>query len=68
MDDPYFEAAENKFYNKRTLRILHQTGKRVSPVRDRGRHAALPGKRISRTGHVYWETRKNRSDDLNKSV
>jgi len=29
---------------------------------DRRRKAMKPGKRISRTRHIYWETRKNRSD------
>ena len=67
-DDPYFAAAEEKFYSKRALKILKQTGSRVSSVRDRGRSAMLPGKRVSRTGHVYWETRKNRTDDLGKKV
>lgn len=68
MDDPFFEQAESKFYNKRVLRILKQTGEKPDVVRDRGRKALLPGKRISKTGHVYWETRKNRTDDLNKKV
>jgi len=28
------------------------------------RYAALPpGKRVSRAGSIYWETRKNRSDN-----
>jgi hypothetical protein len=29
---------------------------------DKKRHALKPGKRISRTGKVYYERRKNRSD------
>jgi|TARA_Y100000310_G_scaffold159030_1_gene158448 hypothetical protein len=47
---------------KRTLKVLNQTGKQPDLVRDRSRRASLPGKRISKTGKVYWETRKNRSD------
>jgi len=49
------------------LKILPQTGT-SNLVRDRGRKALLPGKRISKTGKVYWETRKNRSDALLKDV
>ena len=62
-DDPFFEEVESKFYNKRVLRILHQTGKKGDVQRDSSRHAILPGKRISKNGNVYWETRKNRTDD-----
>lgn len=40
----------------------HQTGKRVSISRDKHRLAKLPGFRVSRTGKVYYENRKNRSD------
>jgi len=39
-----------------------QTGTRKSISRDRKRVALPPGKRISRTGRGYWETRRNRSD------
>lgn len=48
----------------KTLKILMQTGKRedLDVERDRGRQAKLPGKRISKTGKEYWETRLNRSD------
>jgi hypothetical protein len=48
---------------KRILRTLPQTQKKgVNKVRDRERKALMPGKRISRTGKVYWETRASRSD------
>ena len=47
---------------KLVLKTLPQSGKRVSVSRDLGRKAKLPGKRISKTGKAYWETRKNRSD------
>jgi len=50
--------------NPRVLKVLEQTGKRISTVRDLGRKALPSGKRISKTGKVYWETRKNRSDTL----
>lgn len=45
----------------RTTKILKQVGSSNLKV-DRKRKAELPGKRISRNGKVYWETRKNRSD------
>ena len=50
------------------LKVLPQQGQVISLVRDKGRRALLPGKRISRNGKVYWETRKNRSDALGKRV
>jgi len=50
------------------IKTLEQTGKRVSVARDRRRFARLPGKRVSRTGKIYWETRKNRSDQLGKKL
>jgi len=50
------------FKNKRkNLRVLEQVGK-TNKVVDSKRKALLPGKRISKSGKVYWETRKNRSD------
>lgn len=45
-----------------TTKVLNQVGKPISVVRDAGRGALLPGKRISKTGKEYWETRANRSD------
>lgn len=56
------------FYNKEVLKILEQTGKRVSVPRDKGRTASLPGKRMSASGKIYWETRKNRTDNLNSDI
>ena len=47
---------------------LMQTGKLKSIPRDRGRLALMPGKRISKTGNIYWETRINRSDALGGRV
>jgi hypothetical protein len=46
----------------RVVKILPQVGK-SDKVRDKGRKALPPGKRVSSTGKIYWETRKNRSDD-----
>lgn len=50
------------------VKILPQTGSRKSLPRDKARSARLPGKRVSATGKVYWETRKNRSDTIGKKV
>lgn len=39
-----------------------QTGQRKSIKADKRRKALPPSKRVSRTGKVYYERRKNRSD------
>ena len=49
-------------------KVLAQTGVRISIKRDAGRSALLPGKRISKNGNEYWETRKNRSDAPLKNI
>jgi len=49
-------------------KVLPQTGVRVSIKRDAARSAKLPGKRISKNGNVYWESRKNRSDAPLKDI
>ena len=48
---------------KRSTRIIavRQTG-RSNIARDRKRKALAPGKRRSRTGRIYYERRRNRSD------
>ena len=46
---------------RRNLRKLPQQGK-SDYERDVARKALLSGKRISKSGNTYWETRKNRSD------
>jgi len=48
--------------------IRRQTRVRKSISRDRNRTAYAPGKRRSRTGKIYWETRKNRSDLPGKRI
>ena len=54
---------------RRNLKVLKQTPqKNVDTERDKKRKALLPGKRISKSGKVYWETRKNRSDVKGKKV
>ena len=46
---------------RRNLRTLKQRGT-SNASRDSKRDALMPGKRVSKTGKVYWETRKNRTD------
>ena len=48
--------------NEGVLRDLPQKGKPSDQPRDFARFARPPGKRISKNGKIYWETRKNRSD------
>ena len=53
---------------QKTLRILPQVGEVKDIFLDAKIVAFLPGKRISATGNIYWETRKNRSDALGKKI
>jgi len=39
-----------------------QTGKRIDLKADKKRKAMPPGKRISKSGKIYYEGRKNRTD------
>ena len=68
---------KNKFFSsaltpsgtkQQVVKVLKQQGTSESLIRDAGRKALLPGKRISKSGKVYWETRQNRSDAPNKSI
>jgi len=45
----------------------HQTGKSIKYI-DEKRTALPPGKRISKTGKVYWESRKSRSDLVGEMI
>lgn len=56
--------ALTKSEQSRVLKVLEQTGTRVSIPRDLSRKAMPSGKRMSKAGNIYWETRKNRSDTL----
>ena len=51
-----------------TLRVLNQTGKRKDISTDKTLTALPPGKRVSSTGNVYWETRRNRSDRRGRKI
>jgi len=50
-----------------TLKILKQRGTSNLKI-DEKRTAMLPGKRISKTGKIYFESRRNRSDSLGSKV
>ena len=51
----------------KNLKVLPQVGKTTVRIDDK-RKALAPGKRISSSGKIYWETRKNRSDNPGKMV
>lgn len=54
---------------RRNLRQLPQTAKnKVNLNVDSKRHALMPGKRISKTGKIYWESRRNRTDEKGKNI
>ena len=56
------------FKNQRkSIDVLDQVGK-SNTKKDAARKALAPGKRISKTGNTYWETRKNRSDVPGKNI
>ena len=58
------------FKNKRkNLRQLPQVKvKGTSKIIDASKHAMLAGKRISKNGKTYWETRSNRTDAYHSNV
>jgi len=54
---------------RRHLRTLEQVAKaKTDKLVDAKRKALLPGKRISKNGKVYWETRANRTDAKGKNI
>jgi len=54
--------------NVESFKPLKQSGTVKNLQQDSQRSARMPGKRISKSGKVYWETRKNRSDAVGKTV
>jgi len=46
----------------KTIKELEQSSKIMNRQRDLSRIALTPGKRVSKNGKIYWETRGNRSD------
>jgi len=57
---------KNKRRNLRQLPQIHknQTNKSI----DSKREALLAGKRMSKNGKIYWETRANRSDEKGSTI
>lgn len=54
---------------RRNLRVLEQTAKnKTDKSIDAKRKALAPGKRVSKTGKIYWESRANRSDKIGSKV
>lgn len=47
--------------------IKTRTGKTKISI-DKKRSALLPGKRVSKSGRIYYEKRRNRSDLIKKKV
>ena len=62
-------SALNFRSKRRNLRVLPQIEKnKTNKDIDSRRKALLPGKRVSRNGNVYWETRANRTDSKGSTV
>lgn len=54
---------------RKNLKVLPQVKvPKVDLERDASRKALAAGKRISKNGKVYWETRSNRSDKIGKRL
>jgi len=64
--DKEYKALGLKDQSK-SVRVLDQVGKTTVKI-DAKRKALAPGKRISSSGKIYWETRKNRSDSPGKKL
>jgi len=52
---------------QKSLSVSKQVGGSNFKV-DEKRRALLPGKRVSKSGKIYWETRRNRSDSSGSKV
>lgn len=70
----FFKAEKEKEFEaiglrdqSKSVRVLDQVGKTTVKI-DAKRKALAPGKRVSSSGKVYWETRKNRSDSPGKNI
>lgn len=62
----FFETVKTKVTHRAHIMgdVMPQHGK-TNLRRDEARGALPPGKRMSKDGSIYWETRKNRSDTHN---
>jgi len=70
----FFKAEKEKEFEalglrdqSKSVRVLDQVGKTTVKI-DAKRKALAPGKRVSSSGKVYWETRRNRSDSPGKRL
>lgn len=65
LKDPEKKSKGTPFGFKSPQKVVnksdHQTGK-TNIKRDKVRKAFVPGKRVSKSGKIYYEYRKNRSD------
>lgn len=69
MEKRPIRALEIRGPKKGVERVLPQVPKtRKSVLRDAARQARLPGKRVSKNGNIYWETRENRSDKIKSKL
>ncbi|GBE19342.1 hypothetical protein BMS3Abin17_00065 [archaeon BMS3Abin17] len=71
----FFKAEKDKEFQalglkdqSRSLKVSpNQTGRTIVRI-DKKRKALAPGKRVSSSGKVYWESRANRSDKVGEMV
>lgn len=57
------------FRNQRkVVKVLPQVKVKSDKRIDASRHAYASGKRISKTGRTYWETRSNRTDSKGSNL
>jgi len=60
--------SHKRYKKQKTLYTLSQVNNRESVKKDKLYKALRPGKRISKTGKKYVETRANRSDKRGKLI
>jgi len=61
-----YKAGSNKYYKRGEAKGKYYRSRRIGTVKnvkkDSKLVAKLPGKRVSASGKIYYENRKNRSD------
>lgn len=71
MPKPKYKEARKKAAKTGKPVVLRDIDRQVgdsSTGYDLPRPALPPGKRMSKTGNVYWETRRNRSDRKGRRI
>ena len=53
---------------RKLIKLKKQTGTRKSVKADKRTKALLPGKKRAKSGKIYTETRKNRTDRIGKRL